>query len=957
MKKIKIVSTLVASIAFTLTALAQSTPSYIPINGLVGYWPFNGNANDESGNWNNGTVIGATLTTDRFGNNNSCYNFNVNNWSWGSGGDEIYIPFNSSFNSSSISVSTWFMKTSDGTQGQGLTIINRFQYGYSNLDGETFLLRMEPFNQYALDAVILSAGTNINDQTGIANLGPYIQLNTWTHAVFTFDGFILKLYINGVLISSNSSPGFSLNTNGNSGISIGVSDQANGHWGPFDGKIDDVGLWNRALNQQEITQLYTASPAPTEVTIGTQTWTTKNLDVATYSDGTPIPQVQDATEWANLTTGAWCYYKNDPTNGAVYGKLYNWYAVAGIHDNDPNTPNKKLAPTGYHVPSDSEWTTLTDYLGGAGVAGGKMKEIGTTHWNSPNTDATNSSGFAGLPGGCRVYEGTSDSIGYIGYWWSSSEFNTTDAWRRDLDYYKRGIANRYSYSKRAGFSVRCIKDHTANPTASAQIFCNGATVASLVATGTDLKWYTTKTGGTALASDIALVTGTYYVSQTLDGYESPRTAVPVTQTPAMSAIVVANSLVNIGTQTWTTKNLDVATYSDGTVIPQVTNPEEWVSLTTGAWCYYNNDPANGAIYGKLYNWYAVAGIWNEASKWDATQRKNLAPTGYHVPSDSEWTALTTYLGGEDVAGKAMKETGEIHWDTSIYDLEYDATPFINTGNNSSGFKALGGGQCLGGFSYFGADGHWWSSSESDSTNAFSRGLYYELDYVNKYDTNKYSGFSVRCLVGEPEVVVLAPLDPNTITIGTQTWTTKNLDVATYRDGTVIPQVTDPTEWANLTTGAWCYYNNDLANGSVYGKLYNWYAVAGIWNEASKWDATQRKKLAPTGYHVPSNLEWTTLTTCLGGETVAGGKMKATGTSLWQSPNTDATNSAEFTALPGGIRSSDSEFQGIGMAGFWWSSTLGSTLGSFYLQTQFNMGNTSRGNAIKGSAFSVRCLRD
>ena len=86
-----------------------------------------------------------------------------------------------------------------------------------------------------------------------------------------------------------------------------------------------------------------------QVTIGTQIWQSTNLDVTTYRDGTPIPQVTDPTQWANLTTGAWCYYNNDPANGTIYGKLYNWYAVAGIHDTDPSTPNKILAPQGWHV--------------------------------------------------------------------------------------------------------------------------------------------------------------------------------------------------------------------------------------------------------------------------------------------------------------------------------------------------------------------------------------------------------------------------------------------------------------------------------------------------------------------------------------------------------------------------------------------------------------------------------
>ena len=193
------------------------------------------------------------------------------------------------------------------------------------------------------------------------------------------------------------------------------------------------------------------------VTIGTQIWTSKNLDVSTYSDGTVIPQVTEPTAWANLTTGAWCYYNNDSATGTIYGKLYNWYAVAGIHDTDPNTPNKKLAPTGYHIPSDYEWTTLTDYLGGQSVAGGKMKATGTSLWSTPNAEATNSSGFTGLPGGHRVDNGPFYDIGSVGRWWSSSENFTSNAWDRLL-YYGIGSADRTTPFKEKGCSVRCLRD-------------------------------------------------------------------------------------------------------------------------------------------------------------------------------------------------------------------------------------------------------------------------------------------------------------------------------------------------------------------------------------------------------------------------------------------------------------------------------------------------------------------
>jgi len=202
--------------------------------------------------------------------------------------------------------------------------------------------------------------------------------------------------------------------------------------------------------------------------------------------------------------------------------------------------------------------------------------------------------------------------------------------------------------------------------------------------------------------------------------------------------------------------------------------------------------------------------------------------------------------------------------------------------------------------------------------------------------------------------------PNgTITICSQVWTTTNLNVSTYRDGTPIPQVTDPTAWVNLTTGAWCYYNNSTSNGTTYGKLYNWYAVAGIHNVASATNPALRKNLAPTGWHVPTDAEWTILTNCLGGENVAGGKMKATGTTLWLSPNTSATNSSGFTGLPGGGRIIDgiTFFAAIGNSGFWWSASEYDTTNAWNRNLYFNNGNANRHNNYKNNGFSVRCLRD
>ena len=197
------------------------------------------------------------------------------------------------------------------------------------------------------------------------------------------------------------------------------------------------------------------------VTIGTQIWQSSNLDVTTYSDGTLIPEVTDPTAWSNLTTGAWCYYNNDSSNNATYGKLYNWYAVAGIYDtnsfNDVSL-RKSLAPQGWYIPSDSDWTTLSDYLGGLTVAGTQLKEAGTAHWLY-NASANNSSGFTALPGGLREStDGSFSDLGDLGYWWSATEYNFNLGWYRRLE--ATSSMYRVYYNKALGSSVRCLKNQS-----------------------------------------------------------------------------------------------------------------------------------------------------------------------------------------------------------------------------------------------------------------------------------------------------------------------------------------------------------------------------------------------------------------------------------------------------------------------------------------------------------------
>jgi uncharacterized protein (TIGR02145 family) len=189
------------------------------------------------------------------------------------------------------------------------------------------------------------------------------------------------------------------------------------------------------------------------VKIGDRWWMAENLRTTKYNDGTLIPNVTDDNVWSTLTTPAYCWYNNDEsTYKADYGALYNWYAVK----------TGKLCPTGWHVPSDAEWTTLTTYLGGESIAGDKLKEAGFAHWvDTADPDylgGTNSSGFTALPGGLRSVTGAYTGIGgCFGFWWSSTEVLATKAWLRGMFCYSSD-ASTFCNPKPYGFSVRCVKD-------------------------------------------------------------------------------------------------------------------------------------------------------------------------------------------------------------------------------------------------------------------------------------------------------------------------------------------------------------------------------------------------------------------------------------------------------------------------------------------------------------------
>jgi len=197
------------------------------------------------------------------------------------------------------------------------------------------------------------------------------------------------------------------------------------------------------------------------VTIGTQVWMKENLKTTHYSTGVAMVDGTSAGDISgDYTTKYYFDYGNTPANTIIYGKLYTWAAVMNGAASSNSEPSgvQGACPIGWHLPSDAEWTTLTTFLGGESVAGGKLKETGTTHWQSPNTGATNETGFTALPGGNRYDGGTFYSIGSGGDWWSSTEDNTNDAWYRYMGYDDSGVGRNYG-SKTNGFSVRCLRDN------------------------------------------------------------------------------------------------------------------------------------------------------------------------------------------------------------------------------------------------------------------------------------------------------------------------------------------------------------------------------------------------------------------------------------------------------------------------------------------------------------------
>jgi uncharacterized protein (TIGR02145 family) len=530
------------------------------------------------------------------------------------------------------------------------------------------------------------------------------------------------------------------------------------------------------------------------VQIGTQCWTKENLRVTKYRDGTVIPLDESNSIggeydiWQDITIGARSIYNNNIDNLRDYGYLYNGYSVLD---------SKGICPDGWHIPAYSEWSELTNYLGGQPVAGGKMKSTGWSFWSNSGKNSTNESGFSALPGGSRVYNGAFYELKFSAFFWSISlipysedNLRTSSLSFNDDSFY----AGNSGFWKFMAASIRCLKDTSSiknSPIVSTETATNQNSTSTssgglVISDGGSsilnrgVVWSTqpsptislnTKTvNGNGKGSFISILDnllpnkkyyyrayatnsiGTSYGNEL--SFMTPDSINWTGKACYRDSIVkdidgnIYNN-VQIGNQCWLRENLRVTRYNDGSAIPldesggSLGNDfnQSWGNRIEGSRTIYSNNRENFETYGYLYNWYAMV------------DERGICPKGWHIPSDGEWNILIKQLDSKadliynvfqsEVAGGKMKSTGTTLWSSP------------NKGaTDESGFHALPGGfrSSKGSFYGIGSTAYYWSTTKVQGViGAWHRKLTFFEGNIKRsadvsYDQSKSIGFSARCLM-------------------------------------------------------------------------------------------------------------------------------------------------------------------------------------------------------------------
>ena len=691
------------------------------------------------------------------------------------------------------------------------------------------------------------------------------------------------------------------------------------------------------------------------VQIGTQCWTKTNMREPAGTQGTSSTDTSSTAPY---------YYVKPGVDADTNGYYYNWPAA------------NQVCPAGWHLPSDDEWTQLTDYVSNAQVGAeyiyrcaqsnansigkalafekGWKNSSGECYVGDQSSKPNNTTGFSAVPAG--YYTGSSSSLSReMAFFWSSTENSIATAYVRYLHYYNSTVYVGNQYTKYMGYSVRCLRD--AEP----------------------------------------------------GGGEEPGGEEPAEFNCGDNLIIGENSYptVQIGTQCWTKTNLREAVGTNGTDLT-----DDNYSYTEPF--YYVNPNVDAAVYGYYYNWPAA---------------NQVCPEGWHLPDTTEWNTMQVYVstakdaygnymyrceGDSTYIAQALATDGD-YWYRGDVSESYPCEPEYDlTKNNKTGFSAVPAGYCYYGFVYAGYGAFFWSSTEYGTDYAWYRGLYYNVESVGRYYGSRGFGFSVRCVRNaepggggeepggeEPTAFTCGTSTVsdhegnvyNTVQIGTQCWTKENMRCTTSPStGTYIVNTTSDQSTYTGKMAKW--YNNDSATYAPmnYGLLYNWNAAVDTFNTdfeetsvntdhnnaVSALFAGNRRGICPEGWHIPSDAEWDALEEYVGNakqgdnylyrceptDPSSIAKALASTTDDWSSysgecypgdQTTKPNNASGFSAVPAGWYGS--HFGGAGIDTYFWSATQTSSSGAHSRYLNYNNPYVSRYYGSKYGGFSVRCLRD